>query len=143
MAYTFDENIVSDLHKSARGYRPRDYWWSVWNNSSDDERQVIWDEFFVEMEQEIERERSMHEAAELAFHQKIQGLMFAGAENEITAIRWLLEAEQFDEYDYSYGADYCAYHFGLSYNTGFRELFEEVCAAHMLKLTSSVDNTKV
>ena len=129
MAYTFDENIVSDLHKDARGYRPRDCWWSDWNNSSDDERQVILDELCVEVEQEIERERSMHESAELVFQQKIQNLMLTGAENEITAIRWLLEAEQFDEYDYSYGADYCAYHFGLSYNTSFRGLFEEVCAA--------------
>ena len=135
MAYAFDENIVSDLHKDARGYRPRDYWWSVWNNSSDDERQVIWDELCVEVEQEIERERSMHEAAELVFHQKIQSLMLTGAENEITAIRWLLEAEQFDEYDYHYGADYCTAYFGLGYNTSFRELFEEVRAAQMSELT--------
>ena len=38
--YTFDENIVSDLHKDARGFRPHAAFMEGWNQSSDDNNQA-------------------------------------------------------------------------------------------------------
>jgi hypothetical protein len=43
MAYTFDENTFSDLHKEAFGFRPRGTAWSAWAEASDDEKQELWD----------------------------------------------------------------------------------------------------
>jgi hypothetical protein len=136
MLHTFDENIVSDLHKDARGFRPGEYWWAEWNNSTDAERQSIWDSLCVELQEEIEREENAHKDAENVLRSRIQDLMDLGAESQTVAIRWLLEAECLDEYDYQYGADYCAFHFGLSYQNSFVELFEQVCREKCLQCAS-------
>ena len=60
MTYTFDENIVSNLHKDAFGFRPSRSWYWDWNGYSDDEKQKEWD-FLLQalkrgMEDEARRE---------------------------------------------------------------------------------------
>ena len=61
MAYTFDAQIVSDLHKDAYGCRPSSFWWQCWNEATDDERQAEWDDLLdvsarrYALEQEDER----------------------------------------------------------------------------------------
>ncbi len=128
MAYTFDENIVSDLHKDARGYRPREYFWAEWNTSNDFDRQAIWDGLCRELEAELARERDAHARAEIEFHQRIQGAMLMGAKDELTAVRWILEAEQFTDNDLAYGSDYVAFHFGLPYKGLFDQQIQTVIA---------------
>jgi hypothetical protein len=49
--YTFDENLVSDIHKDAYGFRPRDGFWSRWSNATIDQKQVIWDELLDEAQE--------------------------------------------------------------------------------------------
>ena len=119
--YTFDEQIVSDLHKDARGYRPDEYFWEEWSQCGDDTRQSMWDSLCRELENTMEAERAAEARAELEFHQRVQGAMLIGAEDEVTAIRWILDAEGLDEHDLAYGADYVAFHFGLSYQNSFRD----------------------
>lgn len=116
MAYSFDERIVSDLHKDARGCRPSQFWWEIWNESTDDRKQTIWDSLIVELNDEIERERQAENAALIALHQRIQGTMLIGAKDEVQALKWIMEAEQFDDYDLRYGPSYFCYHFGLNYS---------------------------
>jgi hypothetical protein len=49
--YTFSEELLSDLHKDARGFRPRSEWfWHDWNTSDDDGKQAIWDNLVEELE---------------------------------------------------------------------------------------------
>ena len=49
--YTFSEELLSDLHKDARGFRPRSEWfWNNWNTSNDDGKQAIWDNLVEELE---------------------------------------------------------------------------------------------
>lgn len=128
MAYTFDENIVSDLHKDARGYRPREYFWSEWNTSNDFDRQAIWDGLLRELAAETARQKDAYARAEIEFHQRIQGAMVLGAEDELTAIRWILEAEEFTDNDLAYGSDYVAFHFGLPYKGEFDQQIQTVIA---------------
>lgn len=116
MAYTYDERLVSDLHKDARGYRPRELFWEEWNNSSDFDRQAIWDGLLKESRAEMERERAAEAAALVAFQKRIADTIALGARDEVTALKWIFEAEEFDEFDLRYGSDYVAYHFGLSYS---------------------------
>jgi hypothetical protein len=114
--YTFDENIVSDLHKDARGYRPREVWWTYWNNSSNAEKQMEWDGLIRELNEEMKSQRHKEAMAVIAMHQRIQGTMLLGAKDEVQALQWIMEAEKFDEFDLRYGADYFCYNFNLPYS---------------------------
>jgi hypothetical protein len=116
MSYTFDANIVSDLHKDARGYRPRDVWWTYWSNCTDAEKQREWDGLIRELNEEMDRERRAQDMAMIALHQRIQGTMLLGAKDEVQALKWIMEAEEFGDYDLQYGPSYFCYHFGLSYS---------------------------
>ena len=114
--YTFDENTVSDLHKDARSFRPRETFWSLWNDSTDAEKQEIWDGLCRELSEELTRERHAENMALIAMHQKIQGVMILGAKNEVQALKWIMEAEDFGDNDLCYGPSYFCYHFGLNYS---------------------------
>lgn len=127
--YTFDEQIVSDLHKDARGYRPTEYFWEEWSQCGDDTRQAMWDGLLEELAAETARQLDAYARAEIAFHQRVQGTMVAGARDELTAIRWILEAEQLSKFDLAYGSDYVAWHFGLPYKGLFDQQIQTVIAA--------------
>ena len=129
MAYTFDENIVSDLHKDARGFRPSEYFWEEWTQCGDDIRQAMWDNLCRELEETMAAERDAELRAEIAFHQRIQGAMLLGAADELVAIRWILEAEELTKFDLAYGSDYVAFHFGLPYKGEFDQQIQTVITA--------------
>lgn len=114
--YTFDGNIVSDLHKDARGYRPREYFWKEWKDSNDFDRQAIWDGLTNELKLEMARERQAQLNAEIKMQQRIQGVMLVGAKDEVQALKWIMEAEEFSDIDLQYGASYFCFYFGLSYS---------------------------
>lgn len=130
MSYTFDERIVSDLHKDARGFRPSQLWWEQWVLATDDRKQQIWDGLCKELSAEIEREKAAHAKAMISMHQRVQGLMISGAKDEVQALRWIMQAEGFDEYDLRYGPSYFCYHFDLPYSAEkefqIREAMEEM-----------------
>lgn len=116
MSYTFDENIVSDLHKDARGYRPRESFWAEWNDSSDFDRQAIWDSLCKELSAELDRERQAEARAALALTERLEQMYELGAKSEVQALQWIMEAEEFNSIDLQYGSSYFCYHFGLSYS---------------------------
>lgn len=133
MAYTFDENIVSDLHKDARGYRPSSYWWEDWRTSCDETKQTIWDNLIAEFNAEMERQRHADSMAVIAFHQRVQGLMIVGAKDEVQALKWIIQAEGFDKFDLMYGADYFCFNLNLPYSAKdefpIQEAINEVLAS--------------
>ena len=49
MTYTFDADIVSDLHKDAFGRRPSEGFWDRWNSGDDDQKQEMWDDLLVDL----------------------------------------------------------------------------------------------
>ena len=116
MSYTFDENIVSDLHKDARGFRPTEYFWEEWTQMPDQFKQKIWDNLLLELNETMERQGRAEADAMIALHQRIQGIMLLGAKDEVQALKWIMEAEEFSDYDLQYGPSYFCYHFGLSYS---------------------------
>lgn len=118
--YTFDEQIVSDLHKDARGYRPSEYFWEEWSQCGDDTRQAMWDNLIEELAAETAREAAAKDRANLEFHQRVQGLMLVGAADEVTAIRWMIEGSKLSKFDLAYGPDYVAFHFGIGYDNTFK-----------------------
>lgn len=125
--YTFNENIVSDLHKDARGFRPSVAWMHGWATSTDEEKQGIWDSLCEEMEQSMKQQRADEAAALAEFQERVQQAYSLGAKDLETAVRWIIEGENFSDMDYCYGAGYCAYHFSLAYDNPFKEVFAKVC----------------
>lgn len=132
--YTFDSNIVSDLYKEVYYGRPSSGWMQNWYSVSDDERQQIWDSLCDAHDYEMNRERIEQEAALKQFEAGIQQAKESGAGDTATAIRWMFEAEGFSLIDYQYGASYVCYHFGLSYQNPYVDLFNEVCHAKVCEL---------
>jgi hypothetical protein len=114
--YTFDDQIVSDLHKDARGYRPGPYFWEEWTQCGDDTRQAMWDNLICELNETMDRERQVEARAALALTERLEQMYAIGAKSEVHALKWIMEAEEFDDFDLQYGADYFCYHFGLSYS---------------------------
>lgn len=116
MSYTFDETIVSDLHKDARGFRPSSLWWSAWNSYSAETKQKIWDSLCKELSVELDRERQAEARAALALTERLEQMYELGAKSEVQALQWIMEAEEFDSFDLQYGPSYFCYHFGLNYS---------------------------
>ena len=125
--YTFDDNIVSDLHKDARGFRPSEYFWEEWTQMPDQIKQKIWDSLCNELSETMEEDRRREAEALATFEAQMAEMKLLGAETDRQAIKWIFHAEGMDRYDLQYGADYVAYHFGMSYQNPYRAVIEECC----------------
>lgn len=128
MAYTFDDKIVSDLHKDAYGFRPSSYFWSQWMAGTDDEKQALWDNLLIALERSIQEEKDAHAAAELRFAEMIRKNIALGAADELTAVRWILDAEELSDVDMMYGSDYVAFLFDLPYKGRYDNMIQTVLA---------------
>lgn len=133
-AYTFDENILSDLHKDARGVRPSQGWMQMWSELSDESKQKVWNNLLEELREAISYERRQEEIAAFNFQKRISDAIELGAKDEETAIRWILEGEEFKLYDYQHGADYAAYHFGLAYRNEWSETIARISQQKVCEL---------
>jgi hypothetical protein len=109
--YTFDENIVSDLYKEAYGLRPREYFWSEWEEATNDRKQAIWDDLLDTADREAEREREMQIEAEHDVEDRIRFMMstVAGCTRE-NAIRYLHDA-----YNTNGDTEYLEFNLGVRY----------------------------
>lgn len=91
--YTFSEELFSDLHKDAFGFRPNSAFWEWLNVATDDEKQAEWDGLVESMrrreELRIEEEKRSIEEFEAA----VASTISAGAKDRATAIQWLKDAE--------------------------------------------------
>jgi len=123
--YSFDESILSELHKDARGFRPREGFWQHWNESTMDGKQSIWDGLIRELDEEMERQREAHERAIVAFETRITDTISVGAGDRATAIRWILQAMDLSEHDLRYGGSYVCYELGLPYS--MESEFNDIC----------------
>lgn len=90
--YTFDDNLVSDLHKDAYGVRPRQDFWVLWDNSTDDEKQAEWDHLLKALKRAIEEEQEQEKRAIERFEATVTQKIESGAGNRETAIRWIMDA---------------------------------------------------
>lgn len=114
--YTFDESIVSDLYKDARGTRPSAGWWDCWNFQDNDGKQAAWNSLMLELEQEIDRDHESKQKAIKDFDERIENLVKVGASDRDTAILWIIESLNLSEMDKMYGGSYICYLLGLPYS---------------------------
>ncbi len=109
--YTYDENIVFDLHKDAYGVRPGEYFWADWDALDADGKQRIWDNLLDDLDRALENEREYHQEAIVSLEDRIQFMMstVAGCQRE-DAIRYLHDA-----YNTHGDIEYLEHHLGVPY----------------------------
>jgi hypothetical protein len=95
--YTFSEELLSDLHKDARGSRPRsDAFWTAWADADDQGKQAIWDGLVQEMEIADQEERESEQQSIVEFEDVVQEYISHGAQDRATALRWLVRDDMFE-----------------------------------------------
>ena len=126
--YTYDERIVSDLHKEVYGCRPTQAWMQAWNANSEDAKQMTWDYLCEMHEDELVAQRAREDQAIEAFEARVDQLVGLGAVNRLMAIRWIVDGLELTENDVLYGADYVCYCLGLPYSCAglFTEALDEL-----------------
>ena len=73
--YTFDADTLSDLHKDAYGFRPRDEeFWNAWDSADNDGKQRIWDGLLDAVDRAIETEREMQQEAIAEFESTVRSM---------------------------------------------------------------------
>ena len=116
-AARYDEQILSDLHKDARGYRPREGFYNVWRDATVEERNAIWDGLIVEVEREIELDKQADAAAIEVFERQLNDFIRLGAKDRNEAVRWYVNSMEIDEEQIRfYGASWICYEAGLPYS---------------------------
>jgi hypothetical protein len=90
--FTYSEELFSDLHKDAYGFRPHGH---EFYDVTPERKQEIWDYFCKIVEENIAAERE-HEARALRdFEQEVQNTIELGAGDRATALRWMTQNEKF------------------------------------------------
>ena len=110
MAYTYEENIFSDLYKDVNGFRPRQH---EFYDAKPARKQVIWDNMLTELGEVMEAEQNKRDEKVVEFEALIVRTIESGAVDRIQAIEWLRHAEDDDYMKYDDG--YFEYTYGLPY----------------------------
>ena len=91
--YTFDENLISDLHKDAYGFRPSESFWSTFAAFNPEQKQALWDSMIADLNRSIDEDRKLQEEAVIKFENRIENLMHDGT-NVKSIVQWLMQAEE-------------------------------------------------
>jgi hypothetical protein len=113
MNYTFDESTVSDLHKDTYGFRPSLSFWLTWRSSTDDQKQVIWDQLIAAHDIEMLEYQAAQRQAIDDFEATITRTIAMGAGDRATAIRWFVEAADTDSL---FPGEYLCWQLNLPYS---------------------------
>ena len=119
--YDFDDNIFSDLHKDAYGFRPRGH---EYYEATPERKQEIWVRVSDDLEASQEEESRREQEAVAEFKAQITRVIEAGAGNRITALRWMTSTETFYlEQD----VEHWVFNQGILFTDYGRELVKELC----------------
>lgn len=99
-ADTFE--LISDLYKDARGFRPSQDWLRNFDSLPYAEQEAIWDRLVIEMDESVAEEDCREAAALADFRALIQETIALGATDGATALRWLRDADEARGDDLSY-----------------------------------------
>ena len=121
--FTFDDHIVSDLHKDARGFRPHVAFWEGWNSSDDENKQAIWDGLLRELERTQAEEARIEAECLAAFEEEVQDCIELGAGDRQTALRWMTSEETFH---HSQDVEGWVFRRGILFTDFGRELVKEL-----------------
>jgi len=120
--YTFSNELVSDLHKDAFGFRPSADFMDMWYNGlSDEGRQAEWDYMVKAMEQSIDEEKLREKADLEVFEKDLARIMNAYNIDEQTALRWMVQSERIEN---SQDIEHWVWQCGILFTDRGREVVE-------------------
>ena len=91
--FTYDEEIFSDLHKDAYGFRPRIH---NFYKSTPEEKQKIWDATILDMNAAQEAEEARAADCVKDFKAEVDMVINTfGAEDRATALKWITDGDRF------------------------------------------------
>ena len=88
--------LVRDLHKDARGFRPSQGWLDVFNGLSDAAKQETWDQLCRELSETMAEDERLELEAVTAYNARIDGMVKDYGIDRGTAMRWDLDAFEVD-----------------------------------------------
>lgn len=92
MTYTFDSDLVSDLHKDAYGFRPKALFWTNWHAASNAEKQAKWDQLIHSAKASAEADIALDQQSVAEFEKLVTETIQNGAKNRKVALEWLMQA---------------------------------------------------
>lgn len=92
MTYTFDSDIVSDLHKDAYGFRPSETFRDAWREASDAGKQAIWDNLVIAVRMSIEEDERLEKKSIAEFEKLVADTIQNGAKTRRRALEWIMES---------------------------------------------------
>ena len=120
--YTYSEELFSDYHKDAYGFRPRNHRFYD-ADTTPAEKQEIWDATGRAFDRRQAEEARREEEALADFKAQITKVIEAGAGNRINALRWMTSSETF----YSHQCvEMWVYDQGILFTDYGRELVNEL-----------------
>ena len=93
MTYTYDDNLISDLHKDCWGTRPSVYYMSTWKAMTPDQKQGEWEYMCAQLEENEIREAEAEQKAYDAWTSHIFNIMSLCNCTRADAIRYDMMAE--------------------------------------------------
>ena len=111
--FTYSDELISDFHKEAYGFRPSVDFFARWDEMSQDQKQEEWDYLCQMVRDRAAEEKLRYQQAVEQFEVRILESIRMGAATREDAIRWILQAEGFDK---EYDAGYICYCLGLPYS---------------------------
>lgn len=123
MKHSFSDDLISDLYKDAKGFRPSESFYNNWINASNKEKQSIWNALIKEFKQRVAEENAQEELAIKSFENQISNLLACGAKDAKQAMCWIVDSLGLSNNDKLYGEQYICYKLGLPYS--YAEKFNE------------------
>ena len=122
--YTFDENLFSDLHKDAYGFRPRDHGFYD-ADTTPAQKQVIWDVTISDMNAEQEDEEARKATRLEEFKAEVDMVINTfGAGDRATALRWITDGDRY--FHNAQDVEGWVYNRGILFTDYGRTLVEEL-----------------
>lgn len=119
--YTFDSDTVSDLHKDARGWRPREDFWGMWKKADDARKQRIWDGLLEELKISMEEDKIREQYALDDFEHKLKLTMSTHKIDQETALRWMIQPYRVEN---SQDIEHWVWEYGILFTDRGREVVE-------------------
>lgn len=93
MEFTYSDDTYSDFHKDAYGFRPNAN--DPFYTATPERKQVLWDLVAEQFEYKQNEEKLEDARCVAQFKDWIQSMIDNGANDEETALRWILEGREF------------------------------------------------
>jgi len=125
--FTYSDDIISDLHKDAYGFRPSQRFFDDWAEYTPAEKQECWDMLCEEMDRSMKEQAAAEAAALVEFRKQVAATMKFCDCNWKKAVEFLADAEDCD-IDCDQYFDYFLWKQGIGYSdrAKIRKLYKEV-----------------